>query len=208
MNQTILYYDKNAEEFCEATKNADMSFCRDKFLYLLEQRYYIEGKDTDKLKIHILDAGCGSGRDAKAFLDMGYQVTALDASKKICEEAGKVTGQEVFCMQFEDMEFRQEFDGIWACASLLHVSYTEINEVMKRIWDALRENGVFYASIKYGKGMRNDKGRLFYDYDEIALKNIAVNSCFWVEDIFVTQDVRNGRENEQWINVLARKIIP
>ena len=42
MNPVISYYDKNAEEFCRATKDADMSFCRDKFLHLLEQRNYIK----------------------------------------------------------------------------------------------------------------------------------------------------------------------
>ena len=83
MNPVISYYDKNAEEFCRATKDADMSFCRDKFLHLLEQRNYIKKSKSDKSKIHILDAGCGSGRDAKAFLDAGYQVTELDASRKM-----------------------------------------------------------------------------------------------------------------------------
>lgn len=205
MNQTISYYDKNAEEFCRATKDADMSFCRDRFLYLLERETHIGIEESDKSKIHILDAGCGSGRDAKAFLDAGYQVTALDASKKICEEAEKLIKQEVLCIRFEEVQFQQEFDGIWACASLLHVSYTEISEVLKRFWNALKENGIFYASFKYGKDIRTDKDRLFYDYEETALRNLMINNYFWVEDIFVTQDVRKGRENEQWINVLAKK---
>lgn len=205
MNQTISYYDKNAEEFCRATKDADMSFCRDKFLRLLEQKNHIKRKESNKSKIHILDAGCGSGRDAKAFLETGYQVTALDASRKICEEAEKLIKQEVLCMRFDELQFRQKFDGIWACASLLHVSYTEISGVLKRFWDALKEDGIFYASLKYGKEMRIDEDRLFYDYEETALNNLMVNNCFLVEDIFVTQDVRKSKENEQWINVLARK---
>ena len=199
MNQTISYYDKNAKEFCCATKDADMSFCRDKFLCFLEQ------KNHNKSKIHILDAGCGSGRDAKAFMEAGYQVTALDASRKICEEAEKLIKQEVFCIRFEELQFRQEFDGIWACASLLHVSYTEISGVLKRFWNALKEDGIFYASFKYGKGMRIDKDRLFYDYEETELKNLMINNRFLVESIFVTQDVRKSKENEQWVNVLAKK---
>ena len=205
MNQTISYYDKNAEEFCRATKDADMSFCRDRFLCLLERETHIGINESDKSKIHILDAGCGSGRDAKAFLYALYQVTALDASRKICEEAEKLIKQEVLCIRFEEVQFQQEFDGIWACASLLHVSYTEISGVLKRFWNALKENGIFYASFKYGKDIRTDKDRLFYDYDEAVLKNLMINNCFLVEDIFVTQDVRKGRENEQWINVLAKK---
>lgn len=205
MNHTISYYNKNAEAFCLATKDADMSFCRDKFLHLLEQKNHIKTKESDKSKIHILDAGCGSGRDARIFLEAGYQVTALDGSKKMCEEAEKLIKQEVLCIRFEELQFRQEFDGIWACASLLHVAYTEINGVLKRFWNALKEEGILYASFKYGKGMRIDKGRLFYDYEENALKKLMINNRFVVENIFVTQDVRKGRENEQWINVLAKK---
>lgn len=205
MNQTIAYYDKNAEKFCDATKDADMSFCRNKFLCLLEQKNHIGEKDTDGAKRHILDAGCGSGRDAKAFLDAGYQVTALDGSRKICEEAKKLIKQEVFCIEFEKLQFWQEFDGIWACASLLHVSYTQIRGVLKRFWDALKEEGILYASFKYGKGMRADGERVFYDYEETTLKSLMISNRFSVEDIFRTQDVRKNRESEQWINVLAKK---
>ncbi len=205
IDQTISYYDKNAEEFCRATKDADMSFCREKFLYFLEQKNRIKIKESGKSQIHILDAGCGSGRDAKAFLDAGYRVTALDASEKMCEEAEKLINQEVLCQRFGELQFRQEFDGIWACASLLHVSYAEINGVLKRLWDALKENGILYASFKYGKGMRADKGRLFYDYEEIALQNLMIKNCFLVENLFVTQDVRKEKINEKWMNVLAKK---
>ncbi len=205
MNPVISYYDKNAEEFCRATKDADMSFCRDKFLHLLEQRNYIKKSKNDKSKIHILDAGCGSGRDAKAFLDAGYQVTALDASRKMCEEAKKLIKQEVYCIKFEELQFQEEFNGIWACASLLHISFAEISGVLKRLWNALRENGVLYASFKYGEGIRTDKDRLFFNYEETALNNLMINNGYLIEDIFLTQDVRKSREGEQWINVLAKK---
>lgn len=205
MNRTVDYYDKNAKEFCQETKDADMSFCRNKFVSLLEQRDPIRDKSADRIKIHILDAGCGSGRDAKAFQDAGYRVTALDASMKICEEAEKLLKQKVFCMRFEELEFRRKFDGIWACASLLHVPYKEISGVLRRFWDALKEDGIFYASFKYGEGKRIDKGRVFYDYDEGALKDLMMDNHFFIEDIFVTQDVRKNREEEQWVNVLARK---
>lgn len=206
MNRTISYYDKHAEEFCRETKDADMRFCRDKFLNLLEQKNDIQDiKDRDRLNIHILDAGCGSGRDAKAFLDAGYQVTAMDASIKMCEEAEKQLNGQVLCLRFEELIFKQAFDGIWACASLLHVSYKEIDDVLKRLWNALKENGVLYASFKYGDGERVVKGRDFYDYKEVTLKNLMINNGFCIEDIFITQDVRKNREMERWINVLAGK---
>ncbi|MCM1057656.1 MAG: class I SAM-dependent methyltransferase [Firmicutes bacterium] len=196
MSGTISYYDKNAEEFCRATKDADMSYCRDKFLHFLNRQEHM---------IHILDAGCGSGRDAKAFLDAGYKVTALDASSEICKEAEKLVNQKVLCMGFEEMQFQQEFDGIWACASLLHIPYIEMSEVLKHFWYALKEEGILYASFKYGKGMRIDKGRAFYDYEEMELKNLMMSNGFLVKEIFITQDVRENRESEQWINVLVEK---
>lgn len=205
MDLVISYYDKNAEEFCRTTKDADMSFCRDRFLHLLEQRNYVKKSESDKSKIHILDAGCGSGRDAKAFLDAGYQVTALDASRKICKEAQKLIGQDVYCIKFEELQFQQEFDGIWACASLLHVPFAEICGVLKRLWDALKEEGVLYASFKYGEGIRIDNDRLFFNYEETTLNDLMIKNGFLVEDIFLTQDVRKSREREQWINVLAKK---
>lgn len=193
MDQTIAYYDKNAEKFCETTRNADMCFCRNKFLSLIGEN------------AHILDAGCGSGRDSKAFLDAGYRVTAMDASAKVCKEAEVFFGQEVLCKNFESIDFRQEFDGIWACASLLHVTKEKINDVLKRLWIALKNKGVLYASFKYGEGERVVNGRFFNDYNELTLKDLVEINRFDIEEIFITKDVRIGRETERWVNVLARK---
>ena len=204
MNQTISYYDRHAEEFCRETKDADMRFCRDKFLNVLEQKNDMQnGKDNGRLNIHILDAGCGSGRDAKAFIDAGYQVTAMDASIKMCEEAEKRLTRQVLCLTFEELIFEQEFDGIWACASLLHVSYKDIDDVLKRLWNALKKNGILYASFKYGEGKRVVRERDFYDYNEVTLKALMIKNGFCIEDIFMTQDVREDRKMERWINVLA-----
>lgn len=206
LNGTIAYYNRNAEAFCQATRDADMGFCRERFLRLVEQKRSIgDGVADEKWKIHILDAGCGSGRDGKAFSDAGYIVTAVDGSIKMCEEAEKLLRQKVFCIRLEELEFDREFDGIWACASLLHISYEEIRDVLKRLWNALKEEGIFYASFKYGEGKRVDGDRVFYDYREEQLKELMESSYFSIEDLFVTQDVREDRRNEKWVNVLAKK---
>ncbi|MDE6712650.1 MAG: type III restriction endonuclease subunit R [Lachnospiraceae bacterium] len=76
---------------------------------------------------------------------------------------------------------------------------------IKTVPGCLKEDGVFYSSFKYGRCMRTNKGRTFYDYDEIGLQNLAVKNRFCVEEIFITQDVRENRESEQWINLLGRK---
>mgnify|MGYP001130625987 CR=1 FL=1 len=193
MNQTISYYNEHAEEFCAATGNADMSFCRRKFLCFLRQGG------------HILDAGCGSGRDARAFLGAGYEVTAMDASFNICKEAEKLLHRNVICMSFEEMNFRREFDGIWACASLLHIPKNAMIQVLERCRMALKENGVLYASFKYGQGERITKGRLFNNYQEDSLEELMVKARFSVIEIFISKDVRADRDAEQWVNVLAGK---
>ena len=194
--ETINYYNQNAVRFTVETVQVNFESTQKRFAGKLPAG------------AAILDFGCGSGRDTKYFLSQGYQVDAVDGSAELCRLAGEYTGVNVKNMFFHELAEVERYDGIWACSSILHLPLEELADVMRKMVAALKHNGIIYASFKYGKGMRNDKGRLFYDYDEIALKNIAVNSCFWVEDIFVTQDVRNGRENEQWINVLARKIIP
>ena len=107
--KTIEYYNSKAEEFYESTVNADMSD-----QYYLFEKYLGDGT-------HILDCGCGSGRDSKHFLENGFKVTAIDGSEELCKKASELTGLEVKHMYFQDLNFDNDFDGVWACASLLHV---------------------------------------------------------------------------------------
>lgn len=193
MNQTISYYEEHAAEFCKSTLDADMSFCRNHFLKYLNSQS------------RILDAGCGSGRDSKVFADLGYCVTAMDASPKICEEAGKVLGQKVLCQSFEVLDMEKMFDGIWACASLLHVPSEKMPEVLHRLKRALKDEGILYASFKYGDGEMIKQGRNFSNYDEQTLKKLMQDAGFEILELFVTEDVREGRSGEKWVNVIGKK---
>ena len=193
MNQTISYYDKNAAEFCKNTIDADMSFYRDKFLKYL------------KTGSAILDAGCGSGRDSVAFKHLGYHVTAMDASPEICKEAEKVLRQKVICKTFEELDDENVYDGIWACASLLHVPKERMSEVMCRLKRALKNDGVLYASFKYGKEEKIVNGRLFSNYDQRSLRTLMDETGFEVLKLFVTKDVREDRHEELWVNVVGVK---
>lgn len=83
MNNTINYYNQNAESFIANTQNADMHPTQERFLRLLDAN------------TSILDFGCGSGRDAKYFLEKGYQVTAIDGSAELCRLASEFTDIEV-----------------------------------------------------------------------------------------------------------------
>jgi cyclopropane fatty-acyl-phospholipid synthase-like methyltransferase len=130
MNETIDYYNKNANSFYETTVFADMSQQYEEFLKQLSAN------------ARVLDLGCGSGRDSKYFLEHGYQVTSLDGSEELCNRASRLIGRKVICKPFQELSFVQEFDGIWACVSLLHVKIDELPNIFKRLSVALKKMGV------------------------------------------------------------------
>lgn len=204
--RTLSYYDENASAFCEGTRNADMSEMRGRFLQYL------------KPGTLILDAGCGSGRDSKAFMESGYRVVALDGSKEMCRQASAYLGQEVQCRRFEEIDEKEVYDGIWACASLLHVPYELLSKVIARLIIALVDGGVLYASFKYGEEEREAGGRYFTDLreegwnkvleeaEEEMKGNKSGSKKLETIECFVTGDVREGRGGEKWLNVVGRKV--
>ena len=193
-NKTLQYYNETAPTFVQGTITADLSKLHRRFLKLLP------------IQAHILDLGCGSGRDAKAFLDAGYQVTAIDGSAGCCKLAGDYIGQPVLCQTFDELDFDAAFDGVWACASLLHVPYAELTGIFRKVARALRPGGYLYASFKYGdfEGERN--GRYFTDQDEgrhaAVMQPVA---GLTIVETFVTGDVRDGRGGEKWLNVIGER---
>lgn len=191
---TIEYYQNNAKKFVEGTLNVDVSELCDRFL-----KYVPSGGS-------ILDAGCGSGRDVKFFSEAGYSVTAIDASSEIARIATEYSGVEVQCMKFEDIEFQDEFDGVWACSSLLHVSQEGLNDVLQRLSNSLKENGIMYVSFKYGDDESVRGGRLFNDLTEESFSTIIDGiSDLAIVEMWKTEDLRPNREGEFWLNALVKR---
>ena len=154
----------------------------------------------------ILDAGCGSGRDLRAFAEMGYRATAFDASPALIALAEAYAGQPVFRARFQDIDWQESFDGVWACASLLHLPASELPDALGRLSTALVPGGVMYASFKYGHGEREDQGRHFTDLDEAGLSELLDRAAnLQPLDVWITADQRPGRENERWLNALLRR---
>lgn len=106
--------------------------------------------------------------------------------------------------RFEDLEYIDQFDGIWACASLLHVTMEAMLDVIKRLYKSLKTSGVLYASFKKGIGEHYRGERRFTDADEAYLRSIFEDS-FEIIEIRESVDVRPGREDEIWMNVFAKK---
>lgn len=192
--KTIEYYNENVSKFVNDTQ--DVVFCATQDLFL---SYLNEGDS-------ILDLGCGSGRDTKYFLSKGYKVDATDGSEEICKVASDYTGINVKCLLFNELDEIDKYDGIWACASIIHLDRDDLIDVFHRIARALKDNGILYTSFKYSEfeGMRN--GRYFTDFTIESFNEFQTNIPeFIIEKKWITSDVRAGREDEKWLNLIMRK---
>jgi SAM-dependent methyltransferase len=193
VSDTIGYYNRHAAEFAAQTVDVDIEPIYRRFL-----PYVRSGG-------RILDAGCGVGRDTLVFAERGYEVVAIDASEEMVRLARERVGDRgaVHLMRFQDVHWRNEFDGIWNCASLLHVPTASFADIATRLAAALRPGGAWYMSFKVGVGERVASGRLFVDYDEETLRLSLEASPVEIIETWISEDVRPQRSNERWVNLVA-----
>lgn len=215
------YYREHALRFFRDTATVDMSALYRPFIGELPPG------------ARILDAGCGSGRDVRAFSDMGFVVEAFDASAELVALASQFSGKSVAHKRFQEVDAVETYDGIWCCASLLHISEAELPDVMTRLAIALKPNGIWYLSFKYGRGEREKDGRRFTDMDMAGLQKLIddVNThgaqtlaenkpltttkadsrenrfALEAEHLWQTGDLRAGRGDEIWLNAILRKTL-
>jgi 2-polyprenyl-3-methyl-5-hydroxy-6-metoxy-1,4-benzoquinol methylase len=157
---SIEYYNQNAADYFEKTVDINMQECWDSFTGLLP-----EGGS-------VLDLGCGSGRDSAYFNSCGFDVTAMDASEEMCDLATIHIGQDVLNLSFAEIDFNEVFDGIWACASLLHVPGNEMDNILEKIINSLKINGILFMSFYYGDFEGDKDGRYYKDYGTRTLKEL------------------------------------
>ena len=193
MKHTLDYYEINALEFFESTFKVDMESLYQPFLRYLPAHAFI------------LDLGCGSGRDTLAFKDKGYQVAATDYSKELVDKARCLTGIDVRFESFYELSELNQYDGVWACASLLHCERKRLPEVLGKILKALKVNGICYMSFKYGTGDRYKDGRQFTDMDELQAQNLLkkFDNILLLQQ-WITIDKRPDH-NEDWLNIVFQK---
>lgn len=191
---SVKFYNENAENFFSQTVEADMSLLYKKFLEKLPNK---SGK--------ILDLGCGSGRDSKFFKDIGFEVVAMDLSEELSKKASEYIGQEVIVKDMRELDFQDEFIGVWACASILHLPIKDIEIVLEKIFKSLKNDGVFYSSFKYGENDYIKDGREFTCFTEEKFFKYFPQYRERVLDIFQTADVREGRAKEKWFNIFFKK---
>ncbi len=188
---SIAYYEENSSEFIAGTAGVDMGELYEPFLRHIPDR----GR--------ILDLGCGSGRDTKFFIERSYDVVAIDASFEMVAATRSLVATDVRQMRFDEMDYVSEFDGIWACASLLHIPEQSLKEVMRKCLRGIKAEGALFLSFKYGTFERKVGGRLFTDLDERKLEAI-LNTLEYDLTInqWVTSDARPNRSKEKWLNAV------
>ena len=191
---TLDYYNSKAKDFVTDTVAVAFTEMQDTFL-----EYIPKGG-------RILDFGCGSGRDTKYFISKGYDVDATDGSEELCKIASEYTGIKIKQMLFEELDEVELYDGVWACASILHVEKKQLPEILKKIATATKKGGVVYTSFKYGEfeGIRN--GRFFTYLTEESFGEILRSvSDLAIEKLWISADVRAERGEERWLNIVLRK---
>lgn len=192
-SDTLKYYNDNAASFVHETQNLNFNTLQKKFL------------DFIPLKSKILDFGCGAGRDSKYFIDLGYQVTAVDGSIEMCKATEQLIQQKVICSTFQDFTPFEQYDGIWACASLLHLTIEELTPILLKLGTCLKQNGCFYISFKYGDytGIYNNRYYSFMTehHFNLILQNIP---DLTVIEYLKTTDIRPDK-NENWLNIFLKK---
>ena len=193
-NNTLNYYNQNAEQFIAGTINVDFTKTQDRFLSRLDSGSYI------------LDFGCGSGRDTKYFMEQGFLVDAIDGSEELCKLASDYTGIQVKNMLFQDLNEKEKYDAIWACSSILHLTKEELRDVMVKMAAALKADGILYTSFKYGDFQGERNGRFFTDMTVASFAEFIkpINELEIAEQ-WTTSDVRPGRDEELWLNLILRK---
>ena len=94
---------------------------------------------------------------------------------------------------------------IWACASILHLSSSELIDVLHKMGKALKDTGIIYTSFKYGdfEGERNH--RYFTDMTEESFAKLLKSVPeLKVSNQWTTKDARPDR-TEKWLNLLLNK---
>lgn len=195
---TNAFYDDRAEEYAAATMGIDTADRISKFAALLPKGG------------HVLDVGCGSGRDLIALRSAGLKPKGLDTSASLAAIARTRSDVPVTVGDLQALPFAAgSFDGVWAMASLLHVERDQIHEALESLREILVPGGIFFASVKRGKGLDCDNdGRWFTLYDEIGWRDHLDAAGFETIEIVgepPSNDNATGTLRPGWVTSLARR---
>jgi ubiquinone/menaquinone biosynthesis C-methylase UbiE len=195
VKKTVEAYNKYAKLYCDYTFNKLSQY------QIMQFIQFLDGKK-------VLDAGCGSGRDVQCFIDEGIDAEGIDISKEMIKEAESRVKGTFSVMSMDKIKHKDgTFDGIWCCASLLHVPKKDVEKVVKEFSRVLKQGGVVYLSLREGETEKmikykklNHEQVLFSYYTIPEIEQVLLKCGFEIITSY-NEDVNTA----QWINVFARK---
>ena len=101
-----------------------------------------------------LDVGCGPGFDTAVLQAHGLTAIGLDYTYEMMQTGHSEHHLEIPFTQADmrRLPFAGQLDGIWACASLLHLKRTDLLPTLHEFYRVLRPGGILYLSVKSGSG--------------------------------------------------------
>ncbi len=165
----------------------------------------------------VLDAGCGGGRDCQAFVERGFKVIGIDLSEKMLQ----IAQASVKNCAFIQADLRKiplddgSVDGIWCCASLLHLKHSEVPKALIEFRRVLKKDAICCILVKEGSGdefVQDDLSQglqRFYSYfQEDDLCQLCLSLNFSILSRHTTPEKSNrlpGKRDHNWICLLIRK---
>lgn len=126
----------------------------------------------------------------------------------MCKLASKYLHQEVNCMKFEELKDINIYDGIWACSSILHVEKENLLDILTKMINSLKINGIIYTSFKIGTGYDIKEGKYYHYLTKNEMLEILNKASKTVEliDYFETfPSTKRIAQNTIWCNFIIKK---
>jgi SAM-dependent methyltransferase len=193
--ETIASYNATAHRYALRFGGVDMGQYLERFVSMLPS-----GRAT------VLDAGCGTGRDYRWFAARGIDVLGIDLSGGLLEQAREVCRGRFVQGDLRDLPLEKDsVDGVWACASLVHLPMIEVSKAFAQFGAVLRPGGALFVSVRHGEGGEwrpdGDGGRRYFHlHRPQELGEELARRGFTLESLAVERGVVAG----QWLNVYAR----
>ena len=195
-DMTIGHYDRTAKDFCDGTRNHDVS---QNYRALLDA---IEGEPP----FSILDLGCGPGRDLRHFRALGHEAIGLDGSKEFVAMAHSFSGCEVLHQEFLTMTLPNgRFDGVFANASLFHVPSQELPRVLLELSATLKPRGILFCSNPHGNNEEGLSGDRYACHLDLDTWRDYVTAAGFLEVRHYYRPPGLPRHNQPWLATVWRK---
>lgn len=152
---------------------------------------------------HVLDLGCGAGHHSKLLRDSGFRLTLVDGSAGLAAEAEARTALPVRVQRFQDFGDPPVYDGIWACASLLHVPERELPDVFGQVARSLKPGGVLYCSFKETSGADDRHGRHYGAMNANRLADLLAGNGLETLQEFSVDSAGYDRVISRFISAIA-----